>query len=106
MLSLEEPSQGTVKFLDAPAVILILFSREKIYAAVQAYFFSKARFSALTYLIMLLYLYGYTHHEDIIRDLVTIKLDMVAMDPNMPIKCLQHLSGGMIKRVAWLVLSH
>lgn len=103
MLGLEEPSQGTVKIFGCsrsdPDFIL---QRKNIRSRSGVLFQQGALFSALTVFdnVALPLRELHTLSEDIIRDLVTIKLDMVAIGPEHAYKMPAALSGGMIKRVA------
>lgn len=103
MLGLEEPSQGIVKISgisrnDAHFAL----ERKNIRRRSGVLFQQGALFSALTVYdnVALPLRELHTLSEDMIRDLVMIKLDMVAIGSVHANKMPSALSGGMIKRVA------
>lgn len=103
MLGLEQPSQGTVKIFgsslkDANSNL----KKENIRSHSGVLFQQGALFSALTVFdnVALPLRELHTLSEDIIRDLVLVKLNMVAIKLEHADKMPAALSGGMIKRVA------
>jgi len=103
MLGLEEPSQGTVKIFGRSRTDPS-FSRQRknIRGRSGVLFQQGALFSALTVYdnVALPLRELHSLSEDMIRDLVMIKLDMVAIGTEHANKMPAALSGGMIKRVA------
>ena len=103
MLGLEQPSQGTVKIFGRsrgdPGFIL---QKKKIRSRSGVLFQQGALFSALSVFdnVALPLRELHTLSEEMIRDLVMIKLDMVAIGPEHANKMPAALSGGMIKRIA------
>ena len=101
MLGLEEPSQGSVKIFGSAPTDFNL-QRKKIRNRSGVLFQQGALFSALTVFdnVALPLRELHTLSENMIRDLVMIKLNMVAIGPEHASKMPAALSGGMIKRVA------
>lgn len=102
MLGLEAPAQGTVRVFGEP---LHGRSREKLQHMRNrcgVLFQKGALFSALSVYdnIALPMRELRTLDEDIIRDLVMLKLDMVEIEARHATKMPAELSGGMIKRIA------
>lgn len=103
MLGLEEPSQGTVRIFGCSRDDSNFnLQRKNIRSRSGVLFQQGALFSALTVFdnVALPLRELHTLSEDMIRDLVMIKLDMVAIGPEHANKMPAALSGGMIKRVA------
>ncbi len=103
MLGLEEPAQGSVKILGSDRNDLNFnHQRKHIRNRSGVLFQQGALFSALTVFdnVALPLRELHTLSEHIIHDLVMIKLDMVAIEPEHANKMPATLSGGMIKRVA------
>lgn len=103
MLGLEEPAQGSVRIFgksrkDANSNL----QKKRIRSRSGVLFQQGALFSALTVFdnVALPLRELHTLSEDMIRDLVMTKLDMVAIAPEHASKMPAALSGGMIKRVA------
>lgn len=103
MLGLEQPAQGSVKIFgrsrDDPGNHL---QKKNIRSRSGVLFQQGALFSALTVFDNVALPLRELHmlSEKTIRDLVMIKLDMVAIEPEHANKMPAALSGGMIKRVA------
>ena len=103
MLGLEQPSQGSVKIFGSsrgdPSFNL---QKEKIRSRSGVLFQQGALFSALSVFdnVALPLRELHTLNEEMIRELVMIKLDMVAIGPEHANKMPAALSGGMIKRIA------
>ena len=103
MLGLEQPSQGSVKIFGRsrkdPGFNR---QRKKIRSRSGVLFQQGALFSALSVFdnIALPLRELHTLSEEMIRDLVMIKLDMVAIGSEHANKMPAALSGGMIKRIA------
>ena len=103
MLGLEEPAQGSVKvFRGASPDIDFTPQRKNIRSRSGVLFQQGALFSALTVFDNVALPLRELHalSEDMIRDLVMVKLNMVAIGPEHANKMPAALSGGMIKRVA------
>lgn len=103
MLGLEEPSQGSVKVSGGTRSNAAANPRRKNIRNRSGVLFQQgALFSALTVFdnIALPLRELHTLSEDMIRDLVMVKLNMVAIGPEHANKMPAALSGGMIKRVA------
>ncbi|TXI18678.1 MAG: ATP-binding cassette domain-containing protein [Nitrosomonas sp.] len=96
MLGLEKPAQGSVKILADRRL------KQNIHNRCGVLFQHGALFSALTVFDNIALPLRELHllDENLIRDLVMIKLNMVAIDPEHADKMPAALSGGMIKRVA------
>jgi len=103
MLGLEQPSQGNVKIFGSswedPDLNL---QQKKMQSRTGVLFQQGALFSALSVFdnVALPLRELHTLSEEMIRDLVMIKLDMVAIGPEHANKMPAALSGGMIKRIA------
>lgn len=103
MLGLEKPSQGNVKIFGSswedPDLNL---QQKKMQSRTGVLFQQGALFSALSVFdnVALPLRELHTLSEEMIRDLVMIKLDMVAIGPEHANKMPAALSGGMIKRIA------
>lgn len=103
MLGLEEPSQGSVKIFGATHTDSSFNLQKKSIRSRSGVLFQQgALFSALTVFdnVALPLRELHTLSEGMIRDLVMIKLDMVAIGVEHSGKMPAALSGGMIKRVA------
>lgn len=103
MLGLEKPSQGSVRVFGKPARGISLNPQRKHIRNRSGVLFQQgALFSALTVFdnVALPLRELHTLSESVIHDLVMIKLDMVAIEPEHAYKMPATLSGGMIKRVA------
>ncbi len=103
MLGLGEPSQGSVKIFGTTHTDSNFnLQRKSIRSRSGVLFQQGALFSALTVFdnIALPLRELHTLNENMIRDLVMIKLDMVAIGAEHANKMPSALSGGMIKRVA------
>ncbi|WP_297324125.1 ATP-binding cassette domain-containing protein [Nitrosomonas sp.] len=101
MLGLEKPAQGSVKIFGSAPTDFNL-QRKSIRNRSGVLFQQGALFSALTVFdnVALPLRELHTLSESMIRDLVMIKLNMVAIEPEHAGKMPSALSGGMIKRVA------
>ncbi len=101
MLGLEKPSQGSVKIFGSDPTDFNLQSKN-IRSRSGVLFQQGALFSALTVFdnVALPLRELHTLSENMIRDLVMIKLNMVAIEPEHASKMPAALSGGMIKRIA------
>lgn len=101
MLGLEKPAEGSVKIFGSTPTD---FNSQKknIRSRSGVLFQQGALFSALTVFdnVALPLRELHTLSENMIRDLVMIKLNMVAIEPEHANKMPAALSGGMIKRVA------
>ncbi|MBY0475523.1 MAG: ATP-binding cassette domain-containing protein [Nitrosomonas sp.] len=103
MLGLEQPSHGTVKIFGSSRNDANFNLQKKNIRGHSGVLFQQgALFSALTVFdnVALPLRELHTLSEDIIRDLVLIKLNMVAIKLEHADKMPAALSGGMIKRVA------
>ena len=103
MLGLEQPYQGTVRiFGNARSDAHHALERNNIRNRIGVLFQQGALFSALTVFdnVALPLRELHTLSERMIRELVMIKLEMVAIGPEHADKMPAALSGGMIKRVA------
>jgi phospholipid/cholesterol/gamma-HCH transport system ATP-binding protein len=103
MLGLERPSQGTVKILGRPLNDASFNIQGKNIRRRSGVLFQQgALFSALTVFdnVALPLRELRILNDDVIRDLVMIKLNMVAIELEHANKMPSALSGGMIKRVA------
>ena len=103
MLRLEEPSQGSVKIFHGTHPDVDFTSQRKNIRSRSGVLFQQgALFSALTVFDNVALPLRELHalSEDMIRDLVMVKLNMVAIGPEHTNKMPSALSGGMIKRVA------
>ncbi|MBS0424972.1 MAG: ATP-binding cassette domain-containing protein [Proteobacteria bacterium] len=103
MLGLEEPAQGSVKIFGNDRANSSFNDQKKcIHGRSGVLFQQGALFSALSVFdnVALPLRELHTLSEAMIRDLVMIKLDMVAIGPEHANKMPAALSGGMIKRVA------
>ncbi|MBS0298720.1 MAG: ATP-binding cassette domain-containing protein [Proteobacteria bacterium] len=103
MLGLEQPAQGSVKIFGSSGADSGSSQQKKCVRSRSGVLFQQgALFSALTVFdnVALPLRELHTLSEDMIRDLVMIKLDMVAIEPEHANKMPAALSGGMIKRVA------
>lgn len=101
MLGLEKPAQGSVKIFGSAPTDFNLQSKN-IRSRSGVLFQQGALFSALTVFdnVALPLRELHTLSESMIHDLVMIKLNMVAIEPEHASKMPAALSGGMIKRVA------
>lgn len=103
MLGLEKPSQGSVRVF-GKATREISSNRQRKYIRNRSgvLFQQGALFSALTVFdnVALPLRELHTLSERVIHDLVMMKLDMVAIEPQHAYKMPATLSGGMVKRVA------
>lgn len=102
MLGLEQPTRGTIRIFGEP---LDHADPQHLHEVRQRWgmlFQQGALFSALTVFdnIALPLRELRTLPEDLIRDLVMLKLDMVRLQPSDAGKLPADLSGGMVKRVA------
>lgn len=102
MLGLEEPTHGTVKIFGCTRTELNYAQSKSIRNRSGVLFQNGALFSALSVFdnIALPLRELHTLDESLIRDLVMLKLDMVAIDAQHANKMPADLSGGMIKRIA------
>ncbi|MBX3616965.1 ABC transporter ATP-binding protein [Nitrosomonas sp.] len=103
MLGLEQPSQGSVKvFGNSRDDLIQNHLKSNIRNRSGVLFQQGALFSALTVFDNVALPLRELHilSEDLIRELVMIKLDMVAIEAEHADKMPAALSGGMIKRVA------
>ncbi len=103
MLGLEEPSRGSVRIFGYARKDLNFNLQKKYIRSRSGVLFQQgALFSALTVFdnVALPLRELHTLSESVIRDLVMIKLEMVAIEPEHANKMPATLSGGMIKRVA------
>lgn len=103
MLDLEQPSQGSVKIFGSSRRDLSFNLQEKKIRSQSGVLFQEgALFSALSVFdnVALPLRELHTLSEEMIRELVMIKLDMVAIGPEHANKMPAALSGGMIKRIA------
>lgn len=103
MLGLEQPSQGTVKIFGHSRNDATFNRQEKVIRSHSGVLFQQgALFSALTVFDNVALPLRELHilDEDMIRDLVMVKLNMVAIELEHAYKMPSALSGGMIKRVA------
>jgi phospholipid/cholesterol/gamma-HCH transport system ATP-binding protein len=103
MLGLEQPAQGSVKIFGSSRADPGFDQQKKCVRSRSGVLFQQgALFSALTVFdnVALPLRELHTLSEDMIHDLVMIKLDMVAIEPEHANKMPAALSGGMIKRVA------
>ncbi len=102
MLGLEEPTHGTVKTFGCTRDERNYEQSKSIRNRSGVLFQNGALFSALTVFdnIALPLRELRTLDESLIRDLVMLKLDMVAIDAQHANKMPSDLSGGMIKRIA------
>ena len=103
MLGLQKPSQGSVKVLGRnPTDADFNLQKKNIRSRSGVLFQQGALFSALTVFdnVALPLRELHSLSENMIRDLVMIKLNMVAIEPQDACKMPAALSGGMIKRVA------
>lgn len=103
MLRLETPAQGSVRILANERTDSNLSPHEKnIHSRCGVLFQQGALFSALTVFDNIALPLRELHalDENMIHDLVMIKLNMVAIGPEHADKMPAALSGGMIKRVA------
>ncbi|PSJ18369.1 ABC transporter ATP-binding protein [Nitrosomonas supralitoralis] len=103
MLGLERPSQGKVRvFGNSLDNIRSNIQEKNVRGHCGVLFQQGALFSALTVFDNVALPLRELHalSEDMIRDLVMVKLNMVAIEPKHANKMPSALSGGMIKRVA------
>ena len=102
MLGLEEPTHGTVKIFGCTRNERNNAQSKNIRIRSGVLFQNGALFSALSVFdnIALPLRELRTLDESLIRDLVMLKLDMVAIDAQHANKMPSDLSGGMIKRIA------
>lgn len=102
ILGLEKPYQGSVKILSKASNNAGEAKERDIYQRIGVLFQQGALFSALTVFDNVALPLRELHRfdEETIYDLVMIKLDMVAIEPEHANKMPAALSGGMIKRVA------
>ena len=103
MLGLEQPSQGSVKIFGQPRDDMLRnHLKSNIRNRSGVLFQQGALFSALTVFdnVALPLRELHSLSDDLIRELVMIKLDMVAIGAEHADKMPAALSGGMIKRVA------
>ncbi len=102
ILGLQEPTRGSVKVFGANINQADAVELRRLRRRWGMLFQHGALFSALTAFdnVALPMRELRTMPEDLIRDAVLLKLDMVGIDPAQAIKMPSDLSGGMIKRVA------
>lgn len=102
MLGLEEPTHGTVKIFGCTRNERNYAQSKSIRNRSGVLFQNGALFSALSVFdnIALPLRELHSLDESLIRDLVMLKLDMVAIDAQHANKMPADLSGGMIKRIA------
>ncbi|GJL75528.1 ABC transporter ATP-binding protein [Nitrosomonas sp.] len=102
ILGLEQPAKGSVKIFGSARYNRDFDLRESIRNRTGVLFQQGALFSALTVYdnIALPLRELRTFDERTIHDLVMIKLNMVAIEPEHAYKMPANLSGGMIKRVS------
>jgi phospholipid/cholesterol/gamma-HCH transport system ATP-binding protein len=99
ILGLETPARGSVTVLGHPADEL---TRAGAASRVGMLFQQGALYSAFTVLENIAFPLRELRHlpEDLVRDAVMVKLQMVGLDPAHAHKMPADLSGGMVKRVA------
>ena len=99
ILGLETPTRGSVTVLGHPADEL---TRAGAASRVGMLFQQGALYSAFTVLENIAFPLRELRHlpEDLVRDAVMVKLQMVGLDPAHAHKMPADLSGGMVKRVA------
>lgn len=106
IVRLLEPTEGSVRIFNEPVHRLEGYDARRISRRWGVLFQQGALFSALSIFDNIAFPMrelrkdGAHIEEDMIQDLVRVKIDMVGLDPNVAWKMPSELSGGMIKRAA------
>ncbi len=106
IIGLLKPDHGTIRVLGQDVHSADLHAAQLLRSRWGVLFQEGALFSGLTvfeniaFPMRELAVIGESLHEDYIRDLVLVKLELVGLDPTDAWKLPAELSGGMIKRVA------